>query len=190
MDTLDKPSLPDPASTPNRHIALRYGAIWAGVSIAITLVGFITGNEPSMPDSSTAVKVGFWLIATAVSVWAIAGAIKEDRDKQLGGFITLGRGLGLGTLAAFISSALNAVFSILYMTVINPGFQDQMKEAMTSQYEKQGMNEEQIEMAISIAEKFTSPGVMFVSALIMGTLIGAVISLIVAAIMKRDPFKA
>ena len=39
METLDKTSTPDPATVSYRQLAMRYGGIWGGVSILVTLVG-------------------------------------------------------------------------------------------------------------------------------------------------------
>ena len=189
MDVLDKPSTPDPATVPYRQIAFRYGGIWAAISVVLTLLGFITGMDPSLPTTATGVKAVFYLLSFGVTIWAIASAIKEDRDKQLGGFINLGRCLGLGTLTALIASAISGLFTALYMTVINPGYQDQMKEAMMTQYEQQGMSEEQIEMALGIAANFTSPVMICIFAVVFGTLFGFIFSLIIGAIMKREALR-
>ena len=188
MDVLDKPSTPDPATVPYRQLALRYGAIWAGIGIVMTLLGFLTGIEPTMPNADAYQKAAFYLISIAVAILIIYSAIKEDRDKQLGGFIGFRRCIGLGTLTALISSVITGVFTILYMTVINPGFQDKMKEGMMEQYEEQGMSEEQIEMAMGIASGFTSPVMLFVFTLVFGVIFGLLFSLIIGAIMTKHKY--
>lgn len=189
MDVLDKPSTPDPANIPYRQIALRYGGILGAVSVALTLIGYVANMDPSLPTTGTAAKTVFYLLSIGATIWAIASAIKEDRDKQLGGFIGFGRCLGLGTLTSLVSSAISGIFTALYMTVINPGYSDQMKEAMLTKYEEQGLNEEQIEMAMSMAAGFTSPLAICIFAIIFGTLFGFIFSLIIGAIMKREANK-
>jgi membrane associated rhomboid family serine protease len=96
--------------------------------------------------------------------------------------------VGVGALTGLVAGVLGAVFMILYTTVINPGFEAQMKDAIMAQYEAQGMSEEQIEMAMSMAGAFMSPLFMAISQVIYGALGGVVIGLIAGLFMKRESF--
>lgn len=185
MDVLDRPSTPDPANIPYKQLALRAGAIWGGTSILITLMGYLTNTDPSLPTTGS-IKYVYMLIGFGVSIWAIVNAIKTDRDEQLGGFIGLGRCVGIGALAGLVAGAIGAVFMFIYMSFINTGFADQMREAMTAQYEAQGMSEDQIEMALSMAGAFISPTFMAVSQLAGGVIMGVIVGLIAGLIMKRE----
>lgn len=190
MNILDTPNLPDPANVSNTNLALRYGAIWAGVGVLTQLVGFLTDTDASLPTTSTAIKAVYSIVGFGIAIWAVAAAIREDRDKQLGGFISLGRCVGLGAKIGAISGIISGVFSMIYMKFINTGFAEQMKEAMMTEYEKQGLSEEQIEMAYGMASKFMSPTIIGISAAIGGVVIGLIIGLIAGAIMKRDALTA
>jgi hypothetical protein len=188
MDTLDRPSAPDPATVPYKHLALRYGAIWGASSILFTLVGYLTNTDPSLPTTG-AIKWVYMILGFAVAIWAIAAAIRTDRDEQLGGFIGLGRCVGIGALTGLVAGAVGAVFMYIYYGFINTGFQDQLREAMSAQYEEQGLSEEQIEMAMSMAGSFMSPGFLAGSQIIGGAIMGVIFGLIIGLIMKRDPFQ-
>lgn len=185
MDTLDRPSPPDPATVPYRPLAIRYGAIWGGVSIVTSLVGYLTNTDGSLPDTGP-IKWVYSLIGLAVAIWAITTVIRIDRDQQLGGYIGLGRCLGIGALTGVIAGAIGAVFTLLYMTVINPGFTDQLKEMMVAQWEEQGMGEEQIEMALSMSSAFTNPAMLSVWQVLGGALMGLIIGLVAGLVMKRE----
>jgi hypothetical protein len=187
MEPLDKPTLPDPATISNNNLALRYAGISAGAGILITLIGFLTNTDPALPSTGTGIKVLYSLLSFGVAIWAIASAIKEDRDKLLGGFISMGRGIGLSGKIGIVSGLASAVFMLLYTTVINPGFKETMNAAMMAEYEKQGLNEEQIEMAMGMASNFTSPTSMAVFSVIGGVISALIIGLIASAILKRDP---
>lgn len=187
MDVLDRPNSPDPANIPYKHLALRYGAIAAGVSILITLIGYLTDTDPSLPSTGP-IKYVYMLVGFGVSIWAIVTAIRIDRDQQLGGFISLGRCVGIGALVGLVSGAIGAVFMLLYLNLINTGFEQQMKDAMVTQYEASGMSEEQIEMAMSMAGTFVNPFVMAGSQLIGGVIGGVIIGLIAGLFMKRESF--
>ena len=184
METPDRLSAPDPATVPYRHLAIRYGAIWGGISIISSLIGYLTDTSPSMPDNGSVTWI-YSVIGIAVAVWVITTAIRIDRDQQLGGYISLGRCIGLGSLTGAISGVIGAVFSFLYMTVINPGFKEQMLEAMQQAWAEQGMTEEQIEMAMSMTAAF-NPLSMSLMQVVAGALAGLVIGLIAGLFMKRE----
>jgi len=189
MSILDSPNLPDPATVSNNSLALRYGGIMAGAGALLTLVGFLTNTDASMPSTSTTIKIVYGLLSFGVTIGGIIIAIREDRDKQLGGFIGLGRCVGLGAKIGAVSGVLSAIFTILYTQVINPGYTESMKNAALEQYEKSGMSEEQIEMTMSIASKFMNPVAIGISAVVMSIIACVVISLIAGAFMKRDPME-
>lgn len=184
METLDRPSLPDPATVPYRQLAFRYGAIWGAVSIVSSLIGYITDTSPSMPQNGSVSWI-YSLIGIGVAIWAITTAIRTDRDQQLGGYIDLSRCIGIGSLTGLVSGVIGAVFSFLYMTVINPGFKEQMMEAMQAAWAEQGMSEEQIEMAMSMTS-FFNPVSMSLMQVVAGALAGLVIGLIAGLFMKRE----
>ncbi|GAB4488360.1 MAG: hypothetical protein OHK0019_04560 [Saprospiraceae bacterium] len=185
MDTLDRPSSPDPATVPFRQIAVRYGAIWGGVSIITSLIGYLTNTDGSMPNAGP-MKWVWTLIGIGVAIWAITTAIKTDRDQQLGGYIGLGRCVGIGALTGAIAGFISGIFSLIYMTVINPGFNDQLKEMMVAQWEEQGMSEEQIEMALNMSSSFTSPTMLAIWGILGGALLGLIVGLIAGLVMKRE----
>jgi hypothetical protein len=187
MDVLDRPNTPDPATVPFKHLAIRYGAIWAGASILVALVAYLTNTDPSLPTTG-AIKWLYSLIGIGVAVWAIVTVIRIDRDEQLGGFISLGRCVGIGALTGLVTGVIGAVWQLIYLNFINTGFEQQMKDALTASYEAQGMSEEQIEMAAGMAGAFMGPTSMAVYQVIGGVLFGLVIGLIAGLVMKRDAF--
>lgn len=182
---LTNPSYPDPSTVSYRQLAIRFGAIWAGVGILSSLVAFLTNTDPSMPTTGS-IKWVYTLIGVGVAIWAIVSAIKADRDEQLGGYIGLGRCIGIGSLTGLVAGAIGAVFSILYMTVINPGYKQQMMDAMQEAWAEQGMSEEQIELAASMSSAFTNPIGVSLMQVFMSVLIGLIIGLIAGLVMKRE----
>jgi len=61
-----------------------------------------------------------------------------------------------------------------------------MKEQLYSQWEEQGMPEEQMEMAWNMTSNFMGPIPMFFISVIGGVIFGAIIGLIMGAILKRE----
>lgn len=183
MSFIDQSSV-DPATVSNRSIAIKYGLYAGGAAVLLNLIGFLTNTDPSMPTTG-AIKWVYTLLGIAITVWAVWAAMKEDRE-QLGGFISYPRCLGLGVLVGVVATVLGAVYTLLYTLVINPGFADQIKDASMEVYEKQGMSEEQIEMAVSMGSMFMNPIVLVLMQLIFGVLFYFIVTLLVGIIMKRD----
>lgn len=186
MAVLDSMPTPDPANTSYRDLAIRYGAIWGGTGIFLTLIGYLTNTDAAMPSTSGAMKALYSLISVGVAIWAIVTVIRMHRDEQLGGFIGLGRCVGIGSLTGLVASVIGAIFFAIYTSVINTGFSEQIQEAMIAQWEAQGMSETQIEQAMSMSSMFTSPAFMALSQMIGGVLIGLIIGLIAGLVMKRE----
>lgn len=185
MNTIDQASPPDPSGVSFWPLVLRYGAVWGGVSILSSLIGYVTNTDGSTADPGP-VKWIYTLVGLAVAAWAVATAIRIDRDEQLGGYIGLGRCLGLGASTGALAGAIGAVFTIFYMTIINPGFSEQLKETMIAQWEEQGMGEEEIEMALSMSSAITNPFMLSIWQTIGSALLGLIIGLVAGLILKRE----
>lgn len=191
MTMLDTPVTPDPASVSYRQTAMRYGAISGGASILMSLIAFLTDTDPALPTTNGGIKAVYTIIGLGVSIWAISSAIRHHRDRELGGYISLGRAVMVGLLVGLIGGIIGLVYMLLYTTVINPGFAENMQAAIQQQWEAQGMSEEQIEMASQWSGWATSPVFLAISQVIGGVFGGTLIGLIAGAIMKKDrPFAA
>ena len=179
-DFNDSGRIADPASISVWPTALRYGGITALILVVLGLVMHLTGmSDPANP--STASQAISCLNYIAIMV-VIVLAIKAHRDKDLGGYITLGRSIGVGTATALIIGAISAVWIIIFMTAIYPDLGDAIKDAAL---EKAQPGQE--EMTEKMVGMFTNPYTMAIMVLVGTVLIGLVTSLIAGAIMKKDP---
>ena len=158
------------------RIALKWGLIGGLASIIISTGMYMTELWKS-PLAS--------IIPVGVLILFLFLAIKEYKGENHG-FLTIGEGIGVGTLAAAIQGIISALYSQVYMKFIDANFMEKMKEFQYDKMEEQGLPEEQIEMAIKISDKFMSPGVQFATAVIFSVLIGLVISLIISAVLKKN----
>jgi hypothetical protein len=177
---------PDSGNVSPRPVSQKYGLMWGGASILLSLAGYLSGMDPQLPDTSLSVKVVFGLVGFAIPIWAIVSAVKEHRDQELGGYISVGRGLGVGTLTGLFAGLVGAVWMLIFNYLIAPDYINVLLDAQSSQFESQGMSEEQIEMALSFSSMFMSPPVMAIMQVVGGAIFGLIIGLIVALIMKRD----
>ena len=106
--------------------------------------------------------------------------------KQNDGFVTFGNVFGHG----FKTTAVAAVIVIVFMIIFFLAFPEYKEEAMEEgrrQMEEQGkMSDEQIEQAIDIGKRFFLP-IAIGSIIFFYAVIGAISSLIGAAITKKKP---
>lgn len=169
METLNDPQR---TISPVRN-ALKYGLMTGAVLIVLSLVSYYAG----MSADSNLQWVSYLLLAIGIFVGS-----RHHRDKELGGFMSYGRGLGAGVLIALFSGILLAIFIYLFYGVIAPGALDEVKQMQEEAMYEKGMSEEQINMSLN----FVSAGIMAIFTLPAITFFGFVFSLITAAILKKD----
>ena len=162
--------------TTTTRTALKWGVIIGIISIlystAIMVSGQI-GNQALTYPVYLIIGVGLYLSM-------------NDFKKENQGFISYGQGLGVGTLMSAISGLISSFFSMAYMKFIDTSISDQIMKKAVEDMEKKGIPEEQIDQAMEISKMFMSPGAMFVMGLLGSVLIGFILSLIIAAIVKKD----
>ncbi len=182
MTTLDDPRrIVDPASVSVWPTALRYGGILAAIGIVLGLVMYLSGiMDPE--TGNQAVSGGLGCLSSVITIVFFVLAIKKHRDSDLGGAISFGRAFGVGMATALVYGAISAVWGIIFNNLIAPDLMEKTRDMMMSQAQPG-----QEEIMETIANIMTNP-IIGPLATLAGTLVmGAVFSLIIAAIMKKDP---
>jgi hypothetical protein len=183
-DQLSAP--PDPKTVSYKHLAMRYGLIWGGAGIFLTLLGYLTNTDPQMPDTSTWAKILHIIVGYGIAIWAVYASIKTDRDAQLGKYISLSRCVGHGTLIGVYAGLLTGVFMLIFTWFIAPDYLEILKNAELAKAAAQGANDEALEMTESILSFFFNPISFAIMAVIVTVITGLIIGLIVGLIMKRE----
>ena len=161
--------------TPAR-IALKWG-LFLGVALIIySLFLYLTDNVGNS-------KLGW--VSFALSIVGLVLAMRDYRTLN-GGFMTYGEGLTIGTLTAGVSGLLSSLFSVFYTTVVDTGVMTRMVEKTREQLEDSGVSDEQIDQQIKFVEMFQSPGLLFLFGVIGAIISGLLLSLIIAAIVRRN----
>ncbi|MBS1659170.1 MAG: DUF4199 domain-containing protein [Chitinophagales bacterium] len=112
-------------------------------------------------------------------------AVKEHRDKNLGGFITFGQAFGTGFLFCIITGLIGVVTGYILMHYIAPDMVDEIMKVTEQRMVEKGMSEDQVSVAMEWTRKFMTPTWFAIWSVIMTAIFGAILSLIVAAIFKR-----
>lgn len=152
-----------------------------GVLLSLMLIIFsqVTILLDKMQD-----RVLGWIpmgICIIVVIWSCINFSKQNNYN-----VTFGNVFVHGFKIAATITALMALYTILLFLVIKPGLQDVMMEKAREGMEKKGTDEAQIEQGLAMAKR------MFVPFAVIGVILlygigGAVISLIGAAVAKKNP---
>lgn len=165
------------SETSTARVALKWGLITGLALIVFSTVLYVL-------ELTTNPWLGALLYAFLLA-GLIAGML-EYRTAN-GGYIGYGEAVGLGALLSAVAGMLSTAFSVFYTTIIDPTFQERLFEQMRDKMEEDGnMSDEQIDQMIEMSQKFQSPGLQFVFGLFWLILIGTILSLIVAAFIRRN----
>jgi uncharacterized membrane protein len=100
--------------------------------------------------------------------------------------MSYGKGLGIGTLVAVVSSVISSIFFFIYISFINTEFVSAIKENQIIEMEKRGMSAAEIDQAMSFSESFMSPVALTIFGFIGGILVAFIISLLVTIFTKKS----
>ncbi|MDX9696702.1 MAG: DUF4199 domain-containing protein [Bacteroidales bacterium] len=116
---------------------------------------------------------------------------KSYRDNTLGGTISYGQALGYAMVIVVVAALISSVYSYVFLKYIDPSMIDKIAAMSEEEMLKQGMSDEQIELAQSMSKKFMSPGLMNIMGFLGTSVFGFLIALVTSAVVKKegDPYK-
>lgn len=158
------------------RIALKWGIITSVVIIIYSVISYMTG----LFKNTTSSYLSFLFLLGGIIL-----AVKEYKTLN-NNFLSFGEGLGVGTLMSAVTGLISSLFSIVYMLMIDTTIMQQLGDMQVEQLEKRGMTPEEIDQAMEMMSKFSSPGMLFVFAVLGYIFFGFIWSLIVAAVQKNE----
>lgn len=164
-------------STMLKHVA-NYGLVAGLMLIAYSLFTYLIGQSLNK-------TLGYLsLVILAICLYIFS---KQYRDKVNGGVLTYGQGFSVGLLVGIFAGILVTFFSVIELTYIDPSLIDKQLDMIEQQLLAKGMSEDQVEMAISMSKKWMTPGLMFIGGILSFAFWSALISLITAAVLRKNP---
>ncbi|MBK7963863.1 MAG: DUF4199 domain-containing protein [Bacteroidetes bacterium] len=160
-------------------IALKYALIYSGINIVWGLFMFVTDLTRS--DMSWV----FNILSMIIPIVCIVLATKEYKATIGNGWMKFSDVFKQALIIFVIGGIITAAYTVLYVTVIDPEFMTYIQEKQMTKMLEMGMPEEQIEIALNQSAKFQTPFWMFTWTLLGSMLIGTLISLIMAAVLKK-----
>jgi len=119
--------------------------------------------------------------------------IKAVRDEAPEKGMSYGRGVGTGTLISLYSGLMSSIYSFIHFKFVNPQFADYQLALIRPKWEAAGMPEAQMDQAEKVTRAMMGPVAQAIMTPILVVLFGLILSLIIAAILKRpapDQLKA
>ncbi len=157
------------------NTAMRYGLI---VGLICVIYSFIL----AMLDES--MNRGLSIVTYVILIVGMVMAFKYFKANN-SGFMTYGEGLGIGTLMSLIVGLLTSIFMYIYLKFVDPEMMNRAMEMQRVAMEERGMDDAQIDQAMEMANKFSSPELMIVFGTLGFVVFGFIFALIIAAIMKN-----
>lgn len=156
--------------------AFKWRLLWGLSSIIYLLIGLIT--------KESFLETQWWdtVISLVLSVLFIIMSSKEHRDIDNNGYLTYGRGLGIGTLTSVFNGLLSAIAFFIIATYF-VDYNDLVETKLLEQAEKAGRDFTEEEM--NMAKKFSQPIVAAFFSFLASVFFGFILSLVTAAIVKR-----
>ena len=166
----------------NKNTSVLYnGLIWG---LIIGFASVIYSVILYMLDQNLNPNLGY--AGMLISLVLLIMGIRSFRDKIRGGILPFGPAFSFGLIAFIVSGLIGSIFGYIMWTVIDPDILVKMQDMQMEKMLEKGLPEEAVEQAMGMASKFMKPGIMLAMGFFSSVFMGTIISLIVAAIFKRE----
>ncbi len=162
-----------------KKFVLNYGVMLGIISVIYGVIMYVTNVylDPS---------ITYGIISYLIVIVLVTLAIKAFKAEN-GGFLSLSEALKVGIGVAVIGGIIAAIWTFALTTYIEPNLMnDVMETTREKMIEAQpDMSEAQIDAAMGMTSKLSSPPIAFALSLVGNLFFGLIISLIVGLIMKN-----
>lgn len=166
--------------------AIKYGLIISVISILMSLIYYIFDIE-MFNTMSIIVNM---VIGLFVIVFIFIIGVKNFRNNGLGGKITFGQAFLQGLAIGIIGYVIIAIYNYVFNAFIAPEYGPNQVEGFYNMMEGFGLPDEALDEAVEDFKETMTPIGMMLSALKSGAFMSIIVSLIVAASIKKDTTQA
>jgi Protein of unknown function (DUF4199) len=176
---------PNPPSAPYFPLATRTGFFIAAIIVGFGLITYLMGLNEMMMTNTTAKMVNN-LITFLMPIIFIFYTCKQHRDRDLGGFIGIGRCLGLGTMGGIVAGLIIGIWSYAFLKFISPETMDLIKQMAIQEAVKSGQSADMAEEGIEKASFMFKPLLFAVISLFTYIFLGFIGGLIGGLFLKKE----
>ena len=156
---------------------MTWGAITGIILIVFSLVLYLVHQSANQALG----YLSYVLLIAGIIIGSIA-----YRDKVLGGFISYKDAFVTGLLITIFAGILSSFFSFILIRYIDPSVVEQSIAKAEEKMISRGMSEDDVERAMEKTKEFIGSPLMVLVGLLSFAFIGTIISLITAAIVKKE----
>lgn len=156
---------------------MTWGAITGIALIIYTLILYLAG----LTFNTALGYVSYIILIAGIIMGTLA-----YRNKVLNGYISYGNAFLTGLLIVVFAAILSSFFSFILMRFIDPGLIEQLVSKTEEKLINQGLNDEQIEIAVDRMRKMMASPFSVILGLLGMIIVGAILSLITSAFIKKE----
>jgi len=157
-----------------RSVGIKFGLISVLISVLFFLILAVSGQNAF--DNT-------WnWIGLIITIGLVYLAHKNFKDTG-NGYMSYGQGVGIAFWMALISVVVNFVVTYAYVAFIDTGAMELFYDKQTEEMAKKGMQDDQIDMAISWTKTLFWPMFVFFG-IFFGILVGVIVSIFT---QKKNP---
>jgi len=157
----------------------KYGLILGLVAALFTIIFYISGlylSQQWIGNLSFIFTLAFMVIAC------------REYKTENGGILPFGKAFLVAFFVGLIGIVLNSIINYIYISLVDPGImQNMMDKQLAELAENPSISDEQLEATEEMMANFQNPLFIVGSSLFGGAFISALLGLIVAAIVKKNP---
>ncbi len=164
--------------------AMPFGLLFGLIMTVEFIAGYVLGFDPMTNKTAGYIMNIFNYVAFPIMFITLAC---KSYKQQHAGFISFGQCIKIGLVICVIAGLIVALFSVVFNMIFPEYMQEilnKSREAMLTQNPE--MTEDQVEMAMSMTEKFMQPWIMVPFTIVMFAFVGLIWSLIIGAFVKKD----
>ena len=164
--------------------AMQYGILFGVLMVLEFVIGYTMDIDPATnPTYGWIINILNYFIFPLLFIAMGCNAFKKSNN----GFATFGQCLKVGVIICLIAALIYSIFFAIF-TLIFPDFIPELIEKIKSSMIAQNpdMPQNQMDMALSMTEKFMKPYILIPVTVLMYAFIGLIWSLIVGAAVKKE----
>ena len=159
-----------------QKVGVRYAIYLTLVSIIYSVLLQILGLAANQ-------KLGYIGILFLI----IAFVLAHNEYKKSNEYMSYGEGFKIALIMVMINSVVSALFTYVYVKFIDGSMMTTIRQQQEMAMEKRGMSEDQIQQAMTVAEKFSTPEMILIFGIFFGILFGIIVALLVTIFTRKSP---
>lgn len=166
-------------STSTFKFALVYGLMTAAAVIVLDLIFYVM----EVPMETFNIRLLGMVAYIGGMVWGASVYKKEIGN----GFMTYGKAFSVSYIIAIITALIVSIYTIVFVEFFDPSIITEILDKTEQTMLDQGnMTDAQIDQALEMTAKFTSPIMMGVMAFITSAVIYAIVALVSSIFVKKE----